>query len=73
MRTCHLASSYVILTFCEPESKEVRFNTLSGVLTVRKKGNLYEMDFPTYPLTEIPVTDAMEPMMPIQVNAFLRR
>ncbi len=55
-----LASSYVILTFCEPESSEVRFNTLSGVLTVRKKGDLYEMDFPTYPLTEIPVTDEME-------------
>jgi PhzF family phenazine biosynthesis protein len=50
----------VIFTFCEPESSEVRFNTLSGVLTVRKKGDLYEMDFPTYPLTEIPVTDAME-------------
>ena len=55
-----LASSYVILTFCEPESSEVRFHTLSGVLTVRKKGDLYEMDFPTYPLREIPVTDEME-------------
>ena len=55
-----LASSYVILSFCEPESSEVHFNTLSGVLTVRKNGDLYEMDFPTYPLKEIPVTDAME-------------
>ena len=55
-----LASAFVILTFCEPESSEVRFNTLSGVLTVRKKGDLFEMDFPTYPLREIPVTDEME-------------
>ncbi len=55
-----LASSHVIFTFCEPESSEVRFNTMSGVLTVRKKGDLYEMDFPTYPLTEIPVSDEME-------------
>ena len=55
-----LASSYVILTFYEPDSSIVRFNTLSGVLTVRKKGDLYEMDFPTYPLKEIPVTDEME-------------
>ena len=55
-----LASSYVILTCCEPESSEVHFHTLSGVLTVRKKEDLYEMDFPTYPLTEISVTDAME-------------
>lgn len=55
-----LASSYVILNYYEPESDTVQFNTLSGVLTVRRKGSLYEMDFPTYELTEIPVTDEME-------------
>ena len=55
-----LASSFVILNYYETESDTVRFNTLSGVLTVRKKGSLYEMNFPTYELTEIPVTDAME-------------
>ena len=54
-----LASAYVILTFYEPDSNIVRFNTLSGTLTVRKKDDLYEMDFPTYPLKEIPVTDEM--------------
>ena len=55
-----LASSYVILNYYEPESTEVRFNTLSGELNIRRKGDLYEMDFPTYELSEIPVTDAME-------------
>ena len=55
-----LAASYVILNFYEPGAVEVRFNTLSGMLTIRKNGTLYEMDFPTYELTEIPVTDAME-------------
>ena len=55
-----LASSFVILNFYEPGSDGVRFNTRSGLLTVRKRGSLYEMDFPTYALTEIPVTDAME-------------
>ena len=55
-----LASAFVILDFYEPYSDVVEFNTMSGLLTVRKKGNLYEMDFPTYELTEIPVTDAME-------------
>ena len=29
-------------------------------LTVKKKGSFYEMDFPTYELKEIPVTDKME-------------
>ena len=55
-----LASSYVILNYYEPDSDEVTFNTLSGKLTIHRKGNLYEMDFPTYELLEIPVTDAME-------------
>ena len=55
-----LASAFVILNYYEPESDEVRFNTLSGELIVKKKGTLYEMDFPTYELKEIPVTDDME-------------
>ncbi len=55
-----LASAYVILNHYEPQSDVVKFNTLSGELTVCRKGNLYEMNFPTYELREIPVTDAME-------------
>ena len=55
-----LASAFVILNYYEQGANQVKFNTLSGVLTVIRKGNLYEMDFPTYELKEIPVTDAME-------------
>ena len=55
-----LASAFVILNYYEPESEQVLFQTLSGALTVRRKGNLYEMDFPTFELKEIPVTDEME-------------
>lgn len=55
-----LASSFVILNYYEPDSERVQFNTLSGQLTVTRKGNLYEMDFPTMELQEIPVTDDME-------------
>lgn len=55
-----LASAFVILNYYEPDAKQVEFSTLSGMLTVVRKGNLYEMDFPTYELKEIPVTDAME-------------
>lgn len=54
-----LASSFVILNFYETDSKEVRFNTLSGELIIQKKDGRYEMNFPTYPLQEIPVTDEM--------------
>ena len=55
-----LASAFVILNFIELESSSVSFNTMSGMLTVTRKGDLYEMDFPTYELKEIPVTDDME-------------
>lgn len=55
-----LASSFIILNFYDKESSEVEFNTLSGKLTVKKKENFYEMNFPTYDLKEIPVTDDME-------------
>lgn len=55
-----LASSFVILNFYEKDSDEVRFNTLSGELIIQKKNDRYEMNFPTYQLEEIPVTDEME-------------
>ena len=40
--------------------QEIRFHTLSGELIIHRNCNLYEMDFLTYELREIPVTDAME-------------
>ena len=55
-----LASAFVILNFYEQDITQVSFNTLSGILTVRCKENLYEMDFPAFDLREIPVTDDME-------------
>ena len=33
---------------------------MSGDLSVKRRGDRFELDFPTYALTEIPVTDAME-------------
>lgn len=55
-----LASAFVILNYYEPESSSVTFHTLSGDLIVERKNDLYEMNFPTYELQEIPVTDEME-------------
>ena len=54
-----LASAWVVLNHYEKDSESVDFNTLSGRLTVRRRGGLYEMDFPTYELKEIPVSEAM--------------
>lgn len=55
-----LASAYVILNYYDTEQSEVHFHTMSGELTVVRKEHMYAMNFPTYALTEIPVTDAME-------------
>lgn len=55
-----LAASFVILTYLEPEADAVRYISCSGDLSVRRKGDLFELNFPTYELKEIPVTDAME-------------
>lgn len=55
-----LATAYVITRFVEPNCTHVEFNTMSGVLTVDKRGDLFEMDFPAYELQKVEVTDAME-------------
>ena len=52
-----LAAGYVLMRDYVPEVTEVRFHTLSGVLIVRRKGELYEMEFPIYSLTPVAVTD----------------
>ncbi len=55
-----LAASFVLLSFYEPEADGIRYTSLSGDLSVKRRGDRFELDFPTYALTEIPVTDAME-------------
>ncbi len=54
-----LATAYVMTRFVEPQITEIRFHTLSGMLTVVKKDDLFEMDFPSYQLKKVEVTDAM--------------
>lgn len=69
-----LATSYVITRFYEPESEELRFQTRSGLLTVVKKGELLEMDFPTYDLKKVEVTDEMADAIGVRpLEAFTSR
>lgn len=55
-----LASAFVITNFTDDDSPEIRFETLSGTLTVRKEEDLYVMDFPARKPRPIPVTPQME-------------
>lgn len=61
-----LATAYTLLRFFRPDDAEVRFHTLSGLLTVRREGDLLCMDFPTFPLEPIPVTDGMTAAIGVQ-------
>lgn len=58
-----LATAWVIMNICEPELQKVVFTTLSGDLTVVRKEDLYEMDFPAYRLEKVAVTPAMADAM----------
>lgn len=52
-----LACAYVILNFIEKGNDTVTFHTLSGKLTVFKKCEIYEMNFPAYDLKPSEITD----------------
>lgn len=54
-----LATAYIITRFVEPELKTVAFDTLSGRLTVEKHDDLLMMDFPSFQLKPVPVTEQM--------------
>lgn len=54
-----LAAAYVVLNFVESDATQVQFKTRSGPLTVKKAGNLYEMDFPARKPTPVELTAEM--------------
>ncbi|EEI71440.1 PhzF family phenazine biosynthesis protein [Lentilactobacillus hilgardii] len=54
-----LATGYVIMNFIEKDRTRVTFETLSGRLEVAKNGDLYEMNFPSYDLKPVAVTQEM--------------
>lgn len=55
-----LASAFVISNFVDDSAKEIDFHTMSGKLSVEKKADLFEMDFPARIPTPIPITQLME-------------
>jgi len=69
-----LATAYIITRFVEQGLEEVRFATLSGILTVKKNGELLEMDFPAYELEKVEVADAMEEAVGVRpIEAWMAR
>nr|WP_087064188.1 PhzF family phenazine biosynthesis protein [Intestinibacillus massiliensis] len=67
-----LAAAYIITRFVEPDASTVRFDTLSGRLTVEKADDLLAMDFPSFNLAPIPVTAELTAAIGIQpVEAYM--
>lgn len=54
-----LATAFVLANYIEPKAEVFQFETLSGRLTVTRRGDLFEMSFPAYKLIRVPVTDEM--------------
>jgi len=54
-----LATAFIILNYYEKQLNSVKFNTISGELTVNKQDDLYELDFPSVPSEQISVTEQM--------------
>lgn len=54
-----LASAFIIANFVDPQTRTMRFETQSGTLTVTKREDLYEMDFPARLPQKIDVTELM--------------
>lgn len=69
-----LATAYIIMRFVDPDTTDIAFETQSGTLTVAKKNDLYEMDFPSFAIQQVAVTDAMEDVLGIRpVEAWMAR
>lgn len=69
-----LAASHIIFAQVEPQSDVIEYETLSGRLTVTRRGDLLEMDFPAYDYKKIPVTEAMSEAVGAEVlEAYLER
>jgi predicted PhzF superfamily epimerase YddE/YHI9 len=56
-----LASAFILMTILDPSRESVRFETRSGMLTVKREDDLFAMDLPALPawVCEMPPTELM--------------
>lgn len=69
-----LGTAFVILNYYCKNKNSVRFFTQIGEITVNRKDNIYEMDFPAYKLNKIAVTEEMAKAIGVKpAEAYLDR
>ncbi len=54
-----LAAAYAITRFVDPSLEQIRFHTLSGLLTVQREGEQFFLDLPVCPMKQVEITPAM--------------
>lgn len=69
-----LASAFIISNFVDDSAEKIDFHTMSGELSVEKKNDLFEMNFPARMPAPIPITRLMEQSIGVPVKeAYLSR
>ena len=69
-----MAAAYVVMNFIEKTTSVVAFHTQSGILTVQKKGNLFEMDLPCRMPKKIDVVEKVTDVIGIKpVGTYISR
>ena len=69
-----LATAFVLMNYYDSADNTVVFTTMSGELTVDRREDMYEMDFPAYKLRPVPVTDEItEAVGAAPVEAYMGR
>lgn len=69
-----LGTAFVIMSYYETDLQKIVFNTLSGNLTVTRRNNLFEMDFPAYKLEPVEITSEMaEAIGATPIEAYMGR
>ena len=69
-----LGTSFILFHFFCNDADVIRFHTRVGDLSVVRRGDLYEMDFPAYTLKPVSLTDAMAEALGVRpVEAYIDR
>ena len=69
-----LGTSFVIFNYYEKDRSEITFTAQVGKLSVKRREDVFEMDFPVYSLNQVEVTDLMEEAAGIRpLEAYLDR
>jgi PhzF family phenazine biosynthesis protein len=62
-----LASAFILMNFVERDTETIGFETLSGRLTVTRRGDMYLMDFPSRMPVPCPIPSVLEAALGVPV------